>query len=353
MQFTGHTLHFGDTIPGDNPFVLDPDDLSTHVGIFGRSGRGKSKLLEHLLRQVLNEWPASQGGCLVLDPHGPTYDGLLSYAAKLNVRRPIVPIDLRDPSWVVAYHLLRPRGSAKQSVVVDALIEAMLHAWGAADADATPLLARWSGNLFHALYAMRATLSDAMELIVSPTTRRHVAEALGEHPAARDWHLAADAKGVEFEAMVSSTVNRLRRFVGNDTLRMMFGQGDGRPSFDFAKAVAEGWIVLVCLATEGSNVSRENSDLVGSLMLSDLWTSAADRGKRDRQRQYLVVADEFQRYLNPSIAEGLDQSRGFGLAWLLSCQYPPANALQRRRKGRAPARQSHGERRVQADIPTH
>lgn len=132
--------------------------------------------------------------------------------------------------------------------------------------------------------------------------------------------MAHELNTKEFEQMVSSTINRLRRFVGSDQFKLMFGQAD--LSLDLRRALDEGWIILISLATEGGKVSRQNADLFGSMFLTDLWTAAQERGKRTDVKPCRIYLDEFQSFISPTIAENLDQSRGFGLSWTMAHQFP-------------------------------
>jgi hypothetical protein len=117
-----------------------------------------------------------------------------------------------------------------------------------------------------------------------------------------------------------STVNRFQRLLRNESLRAAFGQTE--VSFDFGQALSEGAIVLVSLATEGGTVSQENARTFATLMLADLWTAAKERGKATDPKPFYLYIDEFQRFVTPTIAENLDEARGFGLHLTLAHQYP-------------------------------
>src|SRR6185369_941592 len=99
-----------------------------------------------------------------------------------------------------------------------------------------------------------------------------------------------------------------------------FGQPD--ISLDLGKALDEGSIILVNLATEGAKVSPVDAELFATLLLSDLWTAAQERGKRDGVKPFYLYLDEFQKFVNPTIAENLDEARGFGLHFTLAHQFP-------------------------------
>jgi hypothetical protein len=321
-----NTLRLG-TIRGNRSLALPPLGRSTHLYICGGSGVGKSKLLEHLIRQDIKAWTDSHSGLLLLDPHGSVYHNLVDWMAANGtaaLKRPVVLVDLAQDQSIVAYNVLRRRDRASRSVVIDALVEAIAHVWGAANTTATPLFARWASNLLTLLYENKLTLAEAAALLDDFPLRNSLAEALEDGGMARrDWAVADRLNAKDFEAQVSSTVNRLRAFLENDLLRTMFGQT--QPSFDFRRAMDEGWIVLVNLSQEGAKVSAADTALFGRLLLSDLWTAAKERGKpRDAKqvRPFYVYVDEFQTFVTPTLADSLDQARGFGLHLTMSHQYP-------------------------------
>src|SRR5262249_16939237 len=80
-----------------------------HLYICGGTGTGKSKFLENLIRQDICNWSKSRCGMLVLDPHCSLYDNLINWLAWTVLERPIIPIDLRQDEWVVAYNVVRQR----------------------------------------------------------------------------------------------------------------------------------------------------------------------------------------------------------------------------------------------------
>ena len=103
----------------------------------------------------------------------------------------------------------------------------------------------------------------------------------------------------------------------------MFGQNGA--SLDLGKAIEEGQIIIANLSTEGARVSEEDASLFATLLLSDLWTAAKERGKGTDERDvkpFYVYIDEFQNFITPTIATNLDQSRGFGLHLTLANQFP-------------------------------
>jgi len=320
MLHRGNDLTLGTDTKGES-VILSREQRSTHLYVCGSTGTGKSKFLEHLIRQDILNWRQSKCGLLLIDPHGSLYDSLMEWMAPQPLARPIVPIDLRSDEWIVAYNMLRERPGADAHVVATTFIQAMAHVWGEAGTTDTPLFARWAGNILRTLYDAKQTLVETQYLLdhLAHDIRRALVKSVKSEPVRIDWRNTERLSPQEFEKEVGSTVNRLRRFLGTDMLRSMFGQLD--VSLDMGKALEEGQIVLVNLAPKGLRVSEEDASLFATLLLNDVWSAAQMRGKGGHKPFYVYV-DEFQRNLTPTIAQGLDQARGFGLHLTLAHQYP-------------------------------
>ena len=320
----GNDLQLG-PLAGRNASLAFPrTERDKHLYVCGGTGTGKSKFLENLIRQDIRNWHKSKCGLLLLDPHGSLYDGIIEWLAwnERILDVPVIPIDLRQDDWVVSYNLLRQRGLADPAVLVDNLTDAMAYVWGQGGTNQTPLFARWAGNVLRALYEKKLTLIEAEYLVdrVAKQVRYAMTADLKDKPSRQDWEFVDTLSAKDFEAQIGSTVNRLQRFIRNQTMRRMFGQPE--VSLDLGKALEQGSIILVSLATERARVSKENAELFATLLLSDLWTAAQERGKRDGVKPFYVYLDEFQRFVTPTISDNLDEARGFGLHLTLAHQFP-------------------------------
>jgi DNA helicase HerA-like ATPase len=91
----GNDLTLGQIVGRNAALSFPGTARDKHPYICGSTGTGKSKLLEHLIRQDIVNWRRSKCGVMVLDPHGTLYDNLVESLAWNNIDRPIIPIDLR------------------------------------------------------------------------------------------------------------------------------------------------------------------------------------------------------------------------------------------------------------------
>ena len=89
----------------------------------------------------------------------------------------------------------------------------------------------------------------------------------------------------------------------------------------------EGYVVLVNLAPSGkssdsnpaSKLSGRDAELIGSLVVNDLFQKAQQRP--EGSRPFYLYIDECARYVNGNIARILDESRKRGLHLVLAHQH--------------------------------
>jgi hypothetical protein len=308
--------------------TMTPEQRSTHLYICGSTGTGKSKMLESLIRQDIKNWRSSKCGALIIDPHGSLYNGLINWIAwnaPYLKDVPIVPIDLRQKDWTIGYNLMRPRPVADPSVVISNFVQAMSYVWGADGTQNTPLFGRLAKEVLWAIYEKKLSLTEVKYLIdrTNKRIRTELTGGLTKDSATAGWEYSNILSPKDFNTQFSSTVNRFYNFLDAEKLRLMFGANG--TSLDLGKALEDGQIIIANLSTERAQVSEEDASLFATLLLSDLWTAAKERGKGTEAKDvkpFYVYIDEFQNFVTPTIAKNLDQARGFGLHLTLANQFP-------------------------------
>jgi hypothetical protein len=327
-RIPGNKLELGLVDGNGIPLEMTPEMRSTHLYVCGATGTGKSKMLESLVRQDIKNWHKTKCGALIIDPHGSLYNSLINWISwneKYLKDVPIVPIDLRQNDWTIGYNVMRPRATADPAVVISNFVQAMAYVWGADGTDRTPLFARLAKEILWAVYENKMTLHEVKYLIdrTDQRVRRDLTEHLSKDSVARGWAFSNALSPRDFDAQFSSSINRFYDFLDADNLRLMFGQNGA--SLDLSKAIEDGQIIIANLSTEKGRVSPDDVSLFGTLLLSDLWTAAQERGKGIEEgdiKPFYVYIDEFQNFITPTIAKNLDQARGFGLHLTLANQFP-------------------------------
>jgi hypothetical protein len=329
MSDLGNDLIFGDTVRHSSgrkrTRVLSAKDRSMHLHIVGATGTGKSKFLEHLIWQDCKNWHKSKCGLIMLDPHGSVYESLvrrLSFQVDDPVL-PVIPIDLTQDEWIVSYNPIRQRPDVPDvNIVINSFVHAMAHVFGQADTTGTPRFDRWATNILSTLYENKHTLADVAPYIDrhDKRSRKLLTSEINDPFINGDWQYLNALNPGQVDNEVGSTINRVRPFVNSKTLQCIFGNPD--VSLDLDRALEEGWIILVNMSQARGLVQSKDTQVMGTLILHDLWMAAQRRGKRPGLKPFYVYLDEFQKFVTPDIADSLDEARGYGLHFTLSHQFP-------------------------------
>ncbi len=321
-HYFGNDLDLGFISGSRRRFILTRQERGRHLYIPGMTRCGKTKLIEGCIRQDLAKWHRSRSPVIVFDPHGTLYKSLMSYiAAERLWHLPVIPIDLSQNDYAVAYNPLRPR-EGDAAVFVQGVVGAIVQAWGQKGLQDTPRLARWLPASCLALYEQGATLQQMLPLLGDRFVRAAIVEQI-KHPTARmTFERAAHQKEADVFNETESSWNKVEAFIRTSVMRAMLCQvGD---SLDFGKVLREGSIVLINLSTAGSLITEEDANTLGSIMLTDLFMESRRRGKAEdgtRPPAYVWI-DEAHRYVSPALAEGFPEASGFGIHLSLANQSP-------------------------------
>lgn len=298
---------------------LTAKDRSTHLHIIGSSGRGKSRLLEHIIRQDIRQ----RHGVCVIDPHGALYNAVAKWCAyhRLQDRRKIHLIDLTNPDWLTGINPLACDINDPDDVsrTVDATVEVFAQVWQE-NSNATPLLKRCLRSIFYALAVNERPLKDAPYLATATDStglRRQLTTQLGDELFAAIWSDFNALREQDFINTFSSTNNRLIEFLASPTLRRMFSLTN--PVLDLKTCMDEGHIILINL--QPKRISATNARLIGTLITNKLFSLAWIRDeKMARLHPFYLFIDECYQFLTDDIEAMLDQSRKMGLHVALAHQ---------------------------------
>lgn len=188
-----------------------------------------------------------------------------------------------------------------------------------------------STNLLHAAVLTLARagnlpLSLLPILLARDSVRRPIAARVrAEDPLGLGMHWAQFESLSEAERahVIAPLRNKLDPFLGlRPSLRAMFGQA--RPRFslrDVFMNPGKRPIVLISLGT--AELGPEGARLMGSILLSLIWSAAQERTKLPQNQRHPVMLylDEFQEITRlGDLADALGRARGLGVAFTLAHQ---------------------------------
>ncbi len=306
-----------------NKFGIYQEDRLRHMYAIGKTGMGKSTLLENMAIQDIQNGE----GLAFLDPHGKTAELLLEFVPEHRIKDVIyfAPFDLEHP---VALNVLEDTApgdesslSIRSQFIVSGLMSTFKKIWK------DQWSARMEYILNYTLLALleipEATLLDVNRMLSDKAFRRDVIERLKEPTVKSYWEkeFASMTDKMVAEA-VPAIQNKVGQFISNALIRNIIGQT--RSSFDFRKAMDEKKIIIFNLSI--GRIGEDAVNLLGSLFVTKIYLAAmsradmSDREMKDVPNFYLYV-DEFQNFINDSFAQILSQARKYKLGLIVAHQY--------------------------------
>ncbi|WP_299326370.1 DUF87 domain-containing protein [Parasphingopyxis sp.] len=301
----------------DGPVSLSKKARDTHLHLIGLSGQGKSYLIEHMMRQDIEN---GAGVCLI-DPHGEVYRHMCDWlsAGEWHRTRRIHLINPADGHWSIGFNPLSlddPYIPAR----VGAMIEGCQKVWGDEESTGHKTLANllemvFTTLAFHKLSLMEAPLLTSLQ---HRETRQRLVEATGDAGLIDKWNELDFLKTNEFVTIFSAVTNRMRALTGSPGVAEMLGQTED--VIDFKLCMDRGDVILVNLNDQG-RVPPQVAQTVGALITADLFRAAKQRDvDRAGEAPFYCYIDECGEYLNETVIHGLDQTRKYGLHYILSHQ---------------------------------
>ena len=296
-------------------FGMDLEARRRHLWILGKTGMGKTTLLQGIINQDL----AAGRGFAVLEPHGDLAENTLKHVPK-HRKNDIIYFDPADENNKVTFNpLMIPKGSDK-TLVADGVLTAFQKVFGMDESQAPRLLHIFRNCLLSLVEMPNATLLDVQRVLVEPLYRKSVIARV-DNPVVRSFWLEEFNKWKPHDrtAFIASLQNKLGAFLTNPKLQRVFG--DSKAKLDLRKVMDDGKCLIVNLSK--GRLGENASNLLGTLIVSSLQLSAMSRANipEVNRRDFSIIMDEFQNFATPSIATFLSEARKYRTHLIIANQF--------------------------------
>lgn len=293
------------------PFgILQPDRFS-HTYLIGKTGVGKSTLLEHLARQDL----AASRGFVLIDPHGDLAERLRINAQS---RSDVLYLDAADPRQALGYNPLRRVSSERIPLAASGLLEALRKLWPEAWGVRMEHVLR--NSLYTLLEREGSTLPDILRLYADAAFRKQVVAGIKNPVVRRFWtdEFAAYPDRLRAE-VVAPIQNKLGALLTDPRLYRIL-VAPARP-ISFRRLMDQGGVLLVNLAK--GRLGEDSASVLGGLIAATIGLAALSRAddRPESRRPFHVYIDEFQTFTTLSFANMLPELRKYGVSLTLAHQY--------------------------------
>lgn len=297
-------------------FGIKAKDRTRHMYVIGKTGMGKSTLLENMAVQDIQ---SGEGLCFI-DPHGKSAELLLEYIPENRIKDVVyfAPFDVDHP---IAFNVMEDVGYDKRHLVVSGLMSTFKKIW--VDAWSARMEYILSNTLLALLEYPGATLLGVNKMYSDKAYRKKVVDNITD-PSVKSFWVDEFAKYTEkFAAEATPAIqNKIGQFTNNPLIRNIIGQP--KSSFDIRKMMDERKIMIVNLSK--GRVGESNANLLGAMLITKIYLGAMSRADVSEKTlrtlpQFYLYVDEFQSFANESFADILSEARKYKLNLTIAHQY--------------------------------
>ncbi len=299
---------------GEIKFGIKRVDRKRHFYVVGKSGSGKSFMLELL---VLSDIYHNHGFAIV-DPHGDFAQDMLKYIPEQRLNDVVYfnPADVNHP---IAFNPMENSDPNMRANIASEIVGVLKKMFGDSWGPRLEHILRFT--LLALLETPDATLLGITRMLTDKTYRKYVVSNVTDPIVRAFWvnEFAAWNEKFTTEA-VAPVLNKVGAFIANPLIRNVLGQT--RSSFDIREMMDNGKILVVDLSR--GRLGEDNASILGALLITKIQLAAMSRANieniEDRRPFYLYV-DEFQNFATESFAVILSEARKYGLYLTVANQY--------------------------------
>jgi len=294
-------------------FGIKLDDRRRHIYVIGKTGVGKTTLLENM---VISDIRTGKG-VAVVDPHGDFIDRILDFIPTFRIND-IIIINPEDRGYPVAFNPLEAVDPDYKGLVASGLISIFQKIWAFT----------WGPRLEHILRNTILALLDypgstmlgITRMLEDKKFRKKVVKRVTDPVVKTFWTREFAEYNEKFKTEAIAPIqNKVGQFLSSPTIRNIVGQP--KSTIDMRQAMDEGKIILIKLS-QGA-IGEDNSSLLGAMLITKIQLAAMSRVDipEEQRKDFYLYVDEFQNFATESFAKILSEARKYHLNLTIANQY--------------------------------
>ncbi len=294
-------------------FGIKTDDRRRHMYVIGKTGMGKSTLIENM---VVQDIKAGRGLALV-DPHGDTVEKMLNFIPSHRVND-VIYLNPADFDFPIAFNVLEAVSPTQRHLVASGLIAVFKKIW--VDSWGPRLEYVLRNTILALLEYPGSTLLGVTRLLVDKKYRDKVVAKITDPIVRAFWVDEFNAYSNQFRTEAISPIqNKVGQFLSSSIIRNIVGQP--KSTVDMREVIDGGKILLLNLAK--GRIGEDNSALLGAMLITKLQLAAMSRidVPEEQRRDFYLYVDEFQNFATESFANILSEARKYRLNLIVAHQY--------------------------------
>lgn len=290
-------------------FGIKQTDRLSHLHMIGKTGVGKSTLIETMIMQDIN----AGKGCCLLDPHGDLVEKVVSKIPESR-KQDLIYFNITDPNLTLKYNPFRRVSYEKRSLVASGILEVFAKLWDSA----------WGVKLEHILRFCiltlldqpQASVSDIVEILLNKEFRTEALKHVKNESVKKFW-IREFKEYQKFDLL--PVLNKIGGMLVHPVIKRVLIENPEEVSF--RKAMDEKKIVLVNLSK--GHVGADVSHILGALFITSIASASFSRVDTDEEKRvpFIVYVDEFHNFTTLSLIGMFSELRKFRVGLTMAHQY--------------------------------
>ena len=288
-------------------------DRRSHIAIIGKTGTGKSALLQNIVCQDI----LAERGCALLDPHGDVVRAVVGCVPESH-RQNVVIFDAADPHLRYRFNPFADIAPSQRALAAAGLVEVFKKIWSD---DWGPRLEHLLRNVvFTLLERPDSSLADIPQLIADRTFRSGIVASIEDPVVKAFWTNEFEKYSPGFRSVVVAPLqNKIGALLTDPTLRRILTESG--EWLDLRRIMDEGKFLLVNL--DKGRIGEGPATTLGSFLVSHMALAAVARSDTPEaaRRDFAIVLDEFQTFTTLSVATMMAELRKYRVGMVLANQH--------------------------------
>ena len=299
----------------DTTFGIRQVDRLYHTYILGKTGTGKSTLLDSLVRQDI----LAARGCCLIDPHGDLVESIMAWVPQER-KENIIYFDVTDDENTWGYNPIRSTNEKYRSLVASGVLEVFKKLWGDGK--------NWGVNMEHILRNTLhtlleqecATLEDIPRILTDKSYRKEAVGRVTNETVHAFWQYEYEAYSkLARTTAIAPILNKVGALLTDPTLRRVLVSP--KQELHLRPFMDDGKVILINLAK--GKIGEDATHLCGGLFLTFLGLAGMSRANlpAEKRESFFVYVDEMQNFTTRSVASMLSELRKYGVGVIGASQY--------------------------------
>src|ERR1051326_7119958 len=294
-------------------FGIKTEDRLSHVYIIGKTGTGKSTLIETMALQDLRHGR----GLALVDPHGDLVERIVQRMPAAR-RSDITYFNVPDPTQPFGYNPLRRIRADYIPLAASGMMEVFKKMWPEAWGVRMEHILR---NVLMALLEQpHASMHDILRVLSDRKFREQVAKRLKNETVRTFLLKEYDRFSFGYRADGTAPIqNKVGAFLADPLLNRILTAPEN--DLHIREIMDKGQVLLVNLAK--GRIGEDSSSLLGGLLVTTLGLAAFSRADIPpaERRDFFVYIDEFQNFTTLAMANMFSELRKYRVGFTVAHQY--------------------------------